>query len=222
MIISFLTLILVLSIALMFYVGRLVILLRSGQLMPQQLFGSDFVPSPDQNSQPALAASDDPHYGPPEAKVVIVEFSDFACSASRQVQPVVKEILQDYGDRIFFVWRDFPIIGDRQQSLLAAMAGECAHEQGKFWEMHDKIFASSEEITEASLKAYAVQIDLNNIQFSNCLGTGKYFAEIEQDFNDGRQYGVEATPTFFINGVKIPGAIPLATFEKIIVSELSR
>jgi protein-disulfide isomerase len=221
LIIIFLTIFFILLIAASFYIVRIVILLRSGQLTPQQLFGEDFASSRGGDFA-ALVTTDDPSLGPRDAKVVIIEFSDFQCQFCQQVQPVVKEILKDYGDKILFIYRDFPLVADHPDALLAALAGECAHEQGKFWEMHDKIFSSQDEINEANLKTYAVQIGLNSIQFGNCIVSGKYLKEIEEDLTQGYAAGVRATPTFFINGVRVPGAIPLATFEQIIISELSR
>jgi len=221
LIIGFLVIFFVLLIAMAFYVGKLVILLRSGQITPQQLLSNN-VPSGQASNLPTLVTSDDPSFGPRDAQVVIVEFSDFQCSFCQQVQPVIKEILKNYGDKVLFIYRDFPLLDDHPQALLAAMAAECAHEQGQFWEMHDKIFDNQNEIIDTNLKTYAVQIGLNSIQFNDCLGSGKYLEEIENDLLDGYNVGVQATPTFFINGVKVAGAIPLNIFEQIIISELSQ
>lgn len=221
LIIIFLTLILILVIALSLYVGKLVILLRSGEISPAQLFGSDSSLAPSTQFSD-LAPTSSPSFGRRDAKVVIVEFGDFQCSACKKVQPVVKEILKDYGDKVLFIFRDFPAVADHPQALIAALAAECAHEQGGFWPMHDKIFEGPENITEAGLKNYAVQIGLSSVQFNTCFQTGKYLKEIENDLEEGIAAGVRSTPTFFINGVMVAGAIPLATFEKIIIFELSR
>ena len=221
LILIFLVIFFVLLIALGFYVGRVVVLLRTGQLTPAQLFGGDFSAGQLQ-SLPTLATADDPSLGPKDAKVVMVEFSDFQCPFCRQAMPVIKEILKDYGDQILFVYRDFPITETHPQAVLAALAGECAHEQGNFWAMHDKIFENQDQISEVNLKIWAIQIGLNSLQFGNCLSSGKYLSEIEQDFQEGVAAGVAATPTFFINGQAVRGALPLATFEQIIIAELSR
>lgn len=203
------------------YVLKLVTLLKSGQLTPQELFVAN--PSDSQLSlSDNLVTSDDPSRGPKDTKVVVVEFSDFQCPYCSEAEPVVEQILKDYGDKIFFQYRDFPLTDLHPQALLAAEAAECAHEQGKFWEMHDKIFADQSNINEAVLKTYAVQLGLNSVQFGNCLTTEKYRSEIEQDLEEGYAAGVRATPTFFINGARIEGAIPLNTFEKIITAALSR
>lgn len=208
-------------IAMLIYVGRVVTLLRSGQIAPENLFGGDFSPNQLSNLE-TLATDDDPSLGPRDAKVVIVEFGDFQCPFCKQAMPVVKEILKDYGDKILFIYRDFPLIDVHPQALIAAVAGECADEQGKFWEMHDKIFDNQAEINEFNLKTYAAQIGLNNVQFGECYASGKYLKEIEEDLVAGYEAGVRATPTFFINGSMVAGVIPLSTFEQIILYELSR
>lgn len=220
-IIGFLTIFLVIFIASAIYIGKVVYLLRTGQITPQQLFGQN-ISTNQFRDLPTLATEDDPSFGPKDAKVVIVEFADFQCSACGRAYPVVKQILKDYGDRIRFVYRDFPDVNSHPQALLAAIAGQCAHEQGKFWEMYDKIFANQNEISEANLKTYAVQLGFNSVQFGTCLQSGKYIKEIEQDLQEGLIAGVDATPTFFINGVKVRGAIPLDVFQKIVVLELNR
>jgi len=220
--IIFLALFLSLLVAMIFYVGRTVILLRTGDLTANQLFDNDFSAGLPAQNLNTLATTDDPSRGPKDAKVVIVEFSDFQCPFCGQAYPVVKQILKDYGDRILFVYRDFPIAEIHPQAIIAAMAGECAHEQGKFWPMHDKIFENQANITEADLKIYAIQVGLNSIQFGNCLTSGKYLSEIEADLNDGFNAGIRSTPTFVINGVQLAGVLPFNTFEQIIISELNR
>lgn len=218
-IIVFLGVFFTLLVALIFYVGKVAILLRGGQLSADQLFGGESRIFTSQAG--SLVGADDPYFGKKDAKVVIVEFADFECSACQQEYPVVKEVLRSYGDKILFVFRDWPLTVDHPNALIAAVAGHCAGEQGQFWEMHDKIF-SEKDLSLAALKIYGVQIGLNTAQFNACLQSEKYLKEIETDLAEGYQTGVRATPTFFINGVKVAGAIPLMTFEKIITAELSR
>ena len=201
-----------------FYVAHLVFLIKSGELPPSQFFddGVGFEWSAD-----FMATDGDPNFGSKDSRIVIVEFADFTCPACQQAHSVVNEIRKDYGDKVFFVFRDFPVVSNTSASLLAAMAGECAHEQGRFWQMHDKIFANQQLINENQLTIYALQIGLNGEQFSNCLKNGKYLEEIRTDLNDAYLAEVKATPTFFINGKKIEGAMPLANFEKIITYQQS-
>ncbi len=220
-ILIFLAIFLAVLTAVIFYFIKMATLFQSGELTPDQLLDTNSVASPTRDL-PTLATTDDPSYGPKDAKVVVVEFADFACPACQQVQPVVKEILKDYGDKILFVFRDFPLINDHPQALLAAMAGECAHEQGKFWEMDEKMFGNPDQLAEADLKTYATEIGLNQTQFDECLTSGKYTQEIETDLQEGYGAGVEGTPTFFINGRKFAGAIPLNMFEQLITAELNR
>ena len=227
LIIIFLTIFLILVIAVGFYIGKTSYLLRTGKITPQQLLGSD---APDNTvgqvgqvgGFETMATINDPSVGPKDAKVIIVAFSDFTCSACRQAFPVIEQLRKDYSDQVRFVYRDMPNTFDRPESLSVAMAGQCAHEQGKFWKMHDKIFSGAELITEADLKTYAIQIGLNSMQFGACLQSGKYIEEIENDLEQGIAAGVEATPTFFINGVRIEGALSLDVFQTIIVAGLNQ
>lgn len=214
-------LILVMIVAMGFYVAKTVHLLNTGQITREDLFGSGGGPV-DLSKIDTYATDDDPRFGPANAKVVIVEFSDFQCPFCQQVQPVVKKLMSDYGDKILFIYRDFPLESIHPQAVVGALAGECAHEQGKFWEMHDKIFENQAELSPENLKIWALQIGLNSIQFGNCLDSAKYFEEVNQDLQEGIVAGARATPTFFINGRKLEGAIPLITFEQIILAELSR
>ena len=206
---------LVLVVAVSFYVFKVANLLQTGQVTPEDLFGQN-VPTGLGKDVNFLATTDDPSFGNPDADIVIVEFSDFACPACYKAHQVINEIKKDYSDRVYFVFRNFPLVQNNEQSLIAAMASECAHEQGRFWEMHDKLFDNQGSISPEQVKIFAVQIGLNNLDFNSCLENGKYFEEIEADFQQGYNVGVKATPTFFVNGVKIEGAIPLVTFEKII------
>lgn len=217
--IVFLTLFSVVSLALAIYVGRVVVLLRTGAITPEELLGREPVGPLDRVK--TMATSDDPSFGPSNAQVVIVEFSDFQCPFCAQAYPVIKELLKDYGDRIHFVYRDFPVPSLHPQALLGALAGECAHEQGKFWPMHDKIFENQQDLNENNLKTWAIQLGLDGVQFSSCLDSQKYLPEVQEDLNDGVDAGVRATPTFFINGQKIEGALPLSVFEQIILTILN-
>lgn len=163
-----------------------------------------------------------PSKGPDDARVVIVEFGDFQCPACGTVYPVIKEVMRKYGDRVKFVYRDFPVVNTHPQALTAAMAGQCANEQGKFWEMHDKLFENQGNLGTADLKKYAVQIGLNSLQFGDCFDSNKYLSKIEQDFKAGIEMGVDATPTFFVNGRSVVGAVSLEFFEKIILAQSNK
>jgi len=183
---------------------------------------ASYLRQPRSAGQPTMVTADDPGFGSPEAKVQIVEFSDFECPFCKQAFPITRQIMNDYGDQIYFVYRDFPIHQVHPRAQKAAEAGQCAHEQGKFWPMHDKIFQNQASLAVSDLKRYAVQIGLNSGQFNNCLDSGKYQNEVQQDFTDGALAGVTGTPTFFINGQKVEGVIPESAFRKIINEILSQ
>lgn len=145
---------------------------------------------------------DDPSIGPMDAKVHILEFSDFQCSACATVHPVMKQILDYYGDEIRFIFRDYPL-SYHQNAQLAAEAAGCADEQGKYWEYHDTLFSKRMEwvnVTDANdvFVGYATDLGLDGDRFDQCLKSGTYATEVSKDYEDGTNYGVPGTPTFFI------------------------
>ena len=165
-----------------------------------------------------LHSQDDPFVGRPDAPVRIVEFGDFQCPYCFQSFPVVREILSIYKNDIYFIFRDFPVTEIHLDSLKAAMAANCALAQGKFWEMHDKLFINQDNLQTSALKRYALELSLNTEEFNQCLDEEKFSQEIAQDYTDGANLGVIGTPTFFINGYRVPGSVPLDIFIKLIES----
>ena len=170
----------------------------------------------------SVSVDDDPARGPQNAKVTIVEFSDFQCPACKtyadQTEPL---ILATYGDRIRYVFRDLPA-QSHPQAQKAAEAAQCAFEQGKFWEYHDKLFQNQAALDVDSLKAYAKELGLNESTFNTCLDSGKYTQEVQKDYQDAISYGVTSIPTFFINGRKVVGAGSFGSFQSIIEEELAK
>ena len=136
--------------------------------------------------------------------------------------------------KVNFVHRDFPITSIHPNALPAALASECADEQGKFWQYHDMVFESQRNWQDLQLtqsinvfKNYASDLELDSAKFDSCLDSGKYRDEIQNDLNDGRAYGVTGTPGFFVGNEKIGytkviGAQPFETFQKILDEQLSR
>lgn len=161
-----------------------------------------------------------PSQGEASAKARIVEFGDFECPYCGQSFPVVREILQKYQGKIYFVFRNFPLTEDHPHALRAAEASACANDQGKFWPMHDKLFINQNALEDDNLKIYAKSVGLNSNQFNSCLQTHKYLASINEDIDQGLLLGVKATPTFFINGYKIEGSIPKDIFIQLIEKAL--
>jgi protein-disulfide isomerase len=130
-------------------------------------------------------------------------------------------VFATYGDKIHFVYREYPL-PNHQYAKVAAEAGQCANEQGKFWPYHDRLFANQQRLTVPDLKDHAVQVGLDAPRFNACLDSHKYAAAVEADIKMGNDAGVNGTPAFFINGRMISGAQPFDAFKKIIDEELSR
>ncbi len=174
-----------------------------------------------------VAEDDDAFLGPEDAPVVIVEFSDFQCGyCGRWYNETLPLILDTYPEEVKFVYRDLPIFGE--DSLRAALAAECAEEQGKFWEMHNRLFARLNEeekaaLSEETLVGYAQELGLETRSFSECLSSQRYFDEVLLDYQAAQTYGLRGTPGFVINGVVYTiGAQPFDVFDRIIKSELAR
>src|SRR2546423_2969003 len=114
---------------------------------------------------------DDPSEGKPDAPVTVVEYSDFQCPFCLRVMPTLKELRAKYGDRMRVVWKDFPLTQIHPQAFVAAQAGNCAREQGKFWELHDKMFGNQSALQPDALKKYAADAGLDATKFNQCLDT---------------------------------------------------
>ena len=193
--------------------------------------GSPSQAQPSQQGQVAQAPTrgeinvdDDPMKGNANAPVTIVEFSDFECPfCARFYSQTMKQLETEYIDtgKVKLIYRDFPL-GFHQNAQKAAEAGECADDQGKFWEMHDKIFENQPSLSVSSLKQWAGQIGLDTGEFNSCLDSGKHAGEVQDDFKEGASYGVSGTPSFFINGIQLVGAQPFSAFQQIIDSELAK
>jgi len=138
------------------------------------------------------------------------------------VNPTLKQVEDKYGDKVRVVFRDFPLVQIHKDAAKAAEAGECAHEQGKFWEMHDRLFADQSKLQVEALKQKATEIGLDAEKFNQCLDSSKYAAEVQKDVDEGARYGVTGTPAFFINGRMLGGAQPVEAFMQVIDEELAR
>ncbi len=152
--------------------------------------------------------------GDKNAKVTMIEYSDFQCPFCARFHDTMTKILADYKGNVRLVYRHFPLRAIHAQAQKAAEASECANEQGKFWEMHDKLFElnKAQNMSPDTMKKAAVDLKLNTGKFNECLDSGKYAARIEQDYQDGIAGGVSGTPGTFVNGQYLAGALP---FEEI-------
>ena len=180
----------------------------------------DILLSLDPPRQRVEVLPDDPAKGPVDAPVVLVEFSDFQCPFCQRATGTLAELIDRYEDQIRLVYKDYPL-PSHAQAFKAAEAGNCAHEQGMFWEFHDKMFGSQDALDVPALKSYASELGLETASFSACLDEGRYTRRVQQDTQIGQRYGVSSTPTVFINGRPVMGAAPLETFDQIIREELA-
>lgn len=177
-------------------------------------------PPAEDNTIYQVAPGDSPAQGPLSAPVVIVEFSDFQCPFCAKAQDTVKDVLRKYPQKVRLVYKHYPL-GFHAQAPAAAAAAIAAGEQGKFWEMHDLLFANTDKLDEANLRKYARQLGLNVSLFDSRVKTPEVKAIIDRDIAQAGRLNVTGTPTFFINGQKLVGARPLSEFQKRIDLALS-
>lgn len=166
-------------------------------------------------------AAHEPAKGPANAKVTIVEYSEFQCPFCSRVGPTIKQIMDEYGDKVRIVFRHFPL-GMHNRAIPAAEAAQCAHDQGKFWEYHDKLFENQRALADENLKQYAADLGLDTEKFNSCYDAGKHRDDVKKMMDSGTAAGVTGTPAFFINGRFLSGAQPFDAFKTIIDNELSR
>ena len=170
----------------------------------------------------ATASPDDPSRGPANAPVTIIEFSDFECPFCSRVVPTLKRIEEQYGPKVRIVFRDLPLTQIHKNAAKAAEAGACAHEQGKFWELHDKLYANQAALSVDDLKKTAASLGIEPQAFNTCLDSGRHTAEWQQDAAEAASFGIGSTPAFLVNGRLISGAQPYENFASVIDDELER
>lgn len=158
--------------------------------------------------------------GPDGAPITIIEFSDFQCPYCEIASEAVKQVLAAYPDKIRFVFKNFPLVKIHENAQYAAESAECAGDQGKFWEMHDLLFANQDKLDKASISKYASQLKLNKAAFDSCISTGKFKAKIEADAKVAADFGVGGTPAFFINGQLMAESPTLDSFKAAIDAQL--
>ena len=179
-----------------------------------------------------VGVDDDPVLGDAKAKVTIIEFGDYQCPSCRMfwkdVEPRLKKEYVDTG-KVKIVFRDFPIVQIHPEAILASEAAQCAIDQDKYWEMHDKIYREQYNkgddlvrFKAADLKKWAKDLRLDSAAFDTCLDSERYKAEVAKDKADGDDVGIQGTPTFFINGRFLGGVQPYPVFKKMIDEELAR
>ena len=163
-----------------------------------------------------------PSLGPPNAPVTIVEFSDFQCPFCSRMEPVIKQVMSDYGSKVRFVFRDYPLrFHDHAEK--ASEASHCADAQGKYWPMHDVLFSNQDKLDVAGLKKLASGVPgMDQGQFDACLDSGRMKDEVAENERAGEAAGVSGTPHFFVNGRSLEGAQPYEELKRVIDHELTK
>jgi len=166
-------------------------------------------------------APGDPADGPADAAITIVEFSDYQCPFCARVTPTMAQVMKTYGGKVRRVFKDFPL-PSHPQAPKASEAARCAGDQGKYWELHERLFANQGGLEVPAIKQTASTLGLNQSQFDQCLDSGKYTAQVQADLAQGESLGVNSTPTLYINGRPLIGAQPFEMFKQVIDEELAR
>ena len=164
-----------------------------------------------------------PVQGSTDAPVTIVEFSDFQCPyCAMFTNQTLSQIDSSYikTGKVKFVFKNFPL-PFHENAQKASEAVMCANEQGKFWQYHEKLFANQSALAVNNLKQYAKDLSLDTAKFNTCLDSGKMTATVKKDVDDATKYGVDSTPSFFINGQKVVGALPFSSFQQAIDQEIA-
>jgi protein-disulfide isomerase len=160
-----------------------------------------------------------PARGPKNAPITVVLFSDFQCPFCGRVEPSITELEKLYPGKVRVAWKNFPL-SFHDKAKGAAEAALAAHEQGKFWQMHEILFKNQQALTPADLEKYAQEIGLNMPKFKAAIESDKFAAAIEADMKQGSELGVSGTPAAFVNGQLVSGAQPVDAFKKIVEAEL--
>jgi protein-disulfide isomerase len=161
-----------------------------------------------------IAVSGRPTRGPADAPITIVEFTDYECGYCRRHFEHTYPLIQAaYGDRIRYVIKNFPLTSIHPNALRAAEAAECAFDQDRFWEYHDRLFRANGNLRVEDLKSYARELGMDGERFDQCLDSESKRGIVESDFREAVALGLRGTPAFFINGRSVYGAQPMEVFE---------
>ncbi len=161
-----------------------------------------------------------PAQGPEDAPITIVEFSDYQCPFCRRAEPVIEEVLKRYEGKVRFVYRQFPLDRIHPQARGASEAALCAHDQGRFWDYHERLFVEGADLAPEALESHAEALELDLAAFRSCVQERRHQAQVEADVSEGRAAGVTGTPAFFVNGIVLKGAQPVDEFVRVIDAEL--
>jgi protein-disulfide isomerase len=176
---------------------------------------------PDPDKRHTVEVGSAPVRGGKDAQVTIIEFSDFQCPFCSRVNPTLAQINQTYGDKARVVFKHLPL-RIHPDAPAAHAASEAAHRQGKFWEMHDKIFANQRDLKPETFRGYATELGLDLAKYDKDVTSPDVKGRVEADSKQADSLGVSGTPAFFINGRYLSGAQPFESFKRIIDDELSK
>ena len=165
--------------------------------------------------------SEAPSRGPKNAPVTIIDFSDYECGFSKRARPTLEQIATAYGNKVRFVFKDYPLSFHRN-AIRAAEAAHCAGDQGKYFEYHDALFANQTSLSKEDLKGYARKLNLDMKRFNKCLTAREHATRVQKSMAEGSATGISGTPAFFINGIMLSGAQPFASFKEVIDAELNK
>lgn len=165
--------------------------------------------------------------GDKNAKVTLVEFSDFQCPYCSSIEPTLKALLDKYDGQIRLVYKHFPLTSLHPQAVSSAEASECAADQGKFWEFHDALYANQSSLADDYYSQLASTLGLNTTKFDECYNSGKYEQKVMDQLTEAQAAGAQGTPYTVVvdaSGSMVPlnGAVPQANFETVIDQALSR
>lgn len=164
----------------------------------------------------------DPAIGPEDAKITVVEFSDYQCPyCTKWYNEVFDRLLNEYPDEVRFVYRDFPLSSIHPEAVPAAIAAHCAGDQGAYWDFHRALFSQKYGLSPSAYEQYAGELGLDTAAFKECVSDGRHSDEVNADLSFGSELGITATPTFFINGIALVGAQPYEVFKQVIDLELA-
>jgi protein-disulfide isomerase len=163
---------------------------------------------------------DDPAKGNPRAPVTVVVFSDFQCPYCSRVEPTLKQVEQAYPQEVRLVWKNKPL-DFHPNAMPAALAAEAAREQGKFWPMHDKMFAAQQELSPAAYERWARELGLDVARFKAAQASPAVKARVEADDQLAGRLGIDGTPTLVVNGEKVVGAVPFEQLKAVIDRKLA-
>jgi protein-disulfide isomerase len=158
---------------------------------------------------PPVSDERDHIHGPHSAPVTLVEYGDYECPYCGEAHLILQKLVAHFGEKMRFVFRNFPLTQMHPHALGAAEAAEAASVQGRFWEMHDVLYERQDGLEENDLVSYAAELQLDLARFQNDLSQGVYRDRIQEDFMSGVRSGVNGTPTLFINGRRYEGPVEL-------------